>query len=74
VRVVLSTVAHFGRLDVLVNNAGILRMSPFMDDARKRNAGNFRDKLLGNDRNGASGDSLFMEKQGGPHIVQVGSG
>lgn len=71
--VVLSTVAHFGRLDVLVNNAGILRMSPFMDmpvdEMREIFETNFWATI-----ETVRAAIPVMEKQGGGHIVQVGSG
>jgi NAD(P)-dependent dehydrogenase (short-subunit alcohol dehydrogenase family) len=71
--VVLSTVAHFGRLDVLVNNAGILRMSPFMDMPVNEMREIFETNFWATIETVRAAIPV-MEKQGGGHIVQVGSG
>ncbi|MBP9127809.1 MAG: SDR family oxidoreductase [Elusimicrobia bacterium] len=71
--VVEKTFAHFGRLDVLVNNAGILRMAPFMampvSEMRELFETNFWATI-----ETVRAAIPLMEKQGGGHIVQVGSG
>ncbi|MBK8870256.1 MAG: SDR family NAD(P)-dependent oxidoreductase [Elusimicrobia bacterium] len=71
--VVEKTFAHFGRLDVLVNNAGILRMAPFMaipvSEMRELFETNFWATI-----ETVRAAIPFMEKQGSGHIVQVGSG
>ncbi len=71
--VVEKTVAHFGRLDVLVNNAGILRMAPFMampvSEMREIFETNFWATI-----ETVRAAIPIMEKQGSGHIVQVGSG
>lgn len=70
--VVERTAGHFGRLDVLVNNAGILRMAPFLDmplaEMREIFETNFWATI-----ETVRAAAPFMEKQGGGHVVQVGS-
>jgi short-subunit dehydrogenase len=64
---------NFGRLDVLVNNAGVLKMQPFLDmpggDMQYLMNVNFWGPV-----HAIRAAAPLMAGQGGGHIVQVGSG
>jgi short-subunit dehydrogenase len=71
--VVKKTYDHFGRLDVLVNNAGILRMAPLElhkdDEMRQIFETNFWAVV-----NAIRAAAPVMNRRGGGHIINVGSG
>ncbi|MBL0059765.1 MAG: SDR family oxidoreductase [Elusimicrobia bacterium] len=68
-----QTASHFGRLDVLVNNAGILRMATFQDMPVAEMREIFETNFWATIEAVRAALPLF-EKQGGGHVVQVGSG
>jgi NAD(P)-dependent dehydrogenase (short-subunit alcohol dehydrogenase family) len=68
-----QTASHFGRLDVLVNNAGILRMASFEDMPVAEMREIFETNFWATIETVRAALPLF-EKQGGGHVVQVGSG
>jgi short-subunit dehydrogenase len=67
------TAQQFGRLDVLVNNAGVLKMQPFMDmpggDMQYLMNVNFWGPV-----HALRAAVPVMAAQGGGHVLQVGSG
>ncbi len=69
-RVIEEALKHFGRVDTLVNNAGIFIASPFTDYTREQ----YELKLATN-LNGffytTQAAIAAMEKQGGGHVVSI---
>ncbi len=71
-RMVQDTISHFGRIDVLINNAALIIVSPAetvtLDDLESA----FRTNLLG--PVAATQEAVIqMKKQGGGQIINVGS-
>jgi len=74
VRVMVESVArHFGRLDVLINNAGILRMSPLLamplEEMEQQMDTNFWAVV-----HAIRAAAPLMARQGGGHIINIASG
>ncbi len=74
VRAMVESVArHFGRLDVLINNAGLLRMAPLLamplDDMEHLMDTNFWAVV-----HSIRAAAPVMARQGGGHIINVASG
>jgi len=74
VRAMVESVArHFGRLDVLINNAGLLRMAPLLamplDDMEHLMDTNFWAVV-----HSIRAAAPLMARQGGGHIINIASG
>jgi NAD(P)-dependent dehydrogenase (short-subunit alcohol dehydrogenase family) len=67
-----ATVRHFGRIDVLINNAATLAMAPgdrtSTDDVRRCLETNFIGPMVATNR-----AVQYMRRRGGGHIINVGS-
>jgi NAD(P)-dependent dehydrogenase (short-subunit alcohol dehydrogenase family) len=64
-RIVASAIEHFGRIDGLVNNAGIIRMSAFEDATVDLYRSHLEVHLIG---------TMLVSKAAWPHLVASGCG
>jgi len=72
-RVIQKTIEHFGRIDILINNAGVsLAQGPLMDNREEDVRTTLETNLMGTIY-GVWAAVPYMEKQGGGQIVFVSS-
>lgn len=64
-RIVDAAIAHFGRIDGLVNNAGIIRMAAFADATSDLYRSHLEVHLIG---------TMLVSKAAWPHLVASGAG
>jgi NAD(P)-dependent dehydrogenase (short-subunit alcohol dehydrogenase family) len=72
-RIVAETVAAFGRLDVLVNNAGVLTRTPFLDIAEDEWDRILDTNLKGSFLVGQAVARQMVAQGGGGHIINISS-
>ncbi|MGN6755136.1 MAG: SDR family NAD(P)-dependent oxidoreductase [Thermomicrobiales bacterium] len=72
-RIVVETVAAFGRLDVLVNNAGVLKRTPFLDIDEAEWDWTLDTNLKGYFLVGQAAARQMVAQGGGGYIIHVSS-